>query len=149
MEADDIQRSLRTLIEALVPPQGNFLVLGLINRADPDNHPEAVADWARWIAECNQTLRTTYPNNFIELQPRFAAPATDSNFGYRTRDLIKTATPAQIKRDASDQALGVLPLSLRALENSTHLNGIGYTMVENLAYEWTLQHGWYTALHSK
>jgi lysophospholipase L1-like esterase len=146
MEADDILRSLRTLIQTLVPPQGHFLVLGLINRADPDKHPEAIADWAKWIAECNQALRSAYPDNFLELQPRFASPATGANSGgYRTRDWIKTATADQVARDAADQARGVLPLSLRAPENSTHLNGVGYTIIGTLAYEWVSQHGWLTS----
>ena len=143
MEPDDILRSLRILIPLLVPPNGNFLVLGLINRVDPDKHPEAIAHWAECITACNTALRRAYPDNYLELQPRFAEPVTDANpGGYRTRDWIRTATAAQIARDQADQARGVLPFSLRYPDNSTHLNATGYTIIGRLAGEWVRQHGW-------
>jgi lysophospholipase L1-like esterase len=144
MDADDITRSLHTLLEVLAPSR--FLVLGLINRVDPDKHPEAIALWARCIAECNQALRSAYPDSFLELQPRFAAPVTDTNpGGYRTRDWFKAATAELVAHDEADQARSVLPFSLRYPDNSTHLNATGYTIVGQLAGDWVKQHGWLKA----
>ncbi|MEJ1973921.1 MAG: hypothetical protein WDM96_16100 [Lacunisphaera sp.] len=145
MEADDIQRSLRTLLEVLAPPHDRFLVLGLMNRVDPAKHPEDIAPWAGWIAECNQAIRAAYPDHYLDLQAWFATPVKAGQPGYRTRDWLKHASAAQAAADQADQARGLLPGSLRAPGNTTHLNGTGYTAIGALVDDWVAQHGWLDA----
>jgi lysophospholipase L1-like esterase len=143
MEADDVRRSLHTLLEVLAPPHDRFLMLGLMNRADPAKHPEDIAPWAGWIAECNQAIRLAYPDHFLDLQAWFATPVLPGQAGYRTCEWLKHASTAQVASDQADQVRGLLPGSLRAPGNTTHLNGTGYTAIGALVDEWVTQHGWF------
>lgn len=142
MEADDVQRSLQTLLQLLAPPDGHFLVLGLMNRVDAAKHPEMVAQWAPLIAECNSRLRDSYPDHFLDLQAWIAAPTREGQAGYRTAEWLPYAPAARAEADAADQARGLVPGSLRAPGNTTHLNGTGYTVVGTLAADWIARHGW-------
>jgi hypothetical protein len=142
MEADDIHTSLATLLQLLKPRDGHFLVLGLINRADPIRDPGADVKWAPLIAGCNETIRADYPDHFIDLQAWFTSSGTYQGRGYQTTTWVKSATPEELDLDAKSQGSGILPRSVRTPGNTTHLNAIGYTIIGTLTYEWVVLHGW-------
>jgi hypothetical protein len=142
MEADDIKKSLATLMKLLSPPEGHFLVLGLMNRVDPNRRDMVLGDWAKWIGECNRSIEADYPGHLLDLQAWVTSSGIYQGRGFRTSDWVKSATPEQLALDASYQAMGILPNTLRTPGNTTHLNAIGYSIIGNLTYEWIVLHGW-------
>jgi lysophospholipase L1-like esterase len=116
-----------------------------MNRVDPAKHPEDVAPWASWITECNRTIAAAYPNHFLDLAAWMVRPGPPPAAGYRTRDWLAHASAAQVTADLAAHVRGLLPDSLRAPGNTTHLNGTGYTIIGTLVEAWIATHGWYEA----
>jgi len=141
MEVNDVAESLTTLFAQIGTQTNHIVVIGLINRL---GYPSDPAAWAPWINQCNDYIRATYPNNFIDLQAWFTSSGPYAGGGYKTTDWFPNATAQQIANDQSDQARGLVPRLVHGpTETDTHLNAIGYTIVGTLVHQFTQQHLWY------
>ena len=113
-----------------------FVILNVANHHHPDwesggeNHP----DFHRaLIAPINEMIATTYPDNYIDVDHHFI-------HDYVTTDPL----------DQMDQALGIIPRSLRInlkdgdqnFNDDTHLTSAGYAEVAMLIDAFLKERGW-------
>lgn len=105
---DQIKADLAASIAALAPGNNHFLVLSVVNVANPEGEPggEAYAD----IVALNQELARIYPDNFFDMR------------GY----LVSQYNPNS-GQDMADHQMDLVPSSLRFDE--IHLNNDGSVLV--------------------
>lgn len=164
MESEDLTQSLHDML-AHCGKNPRFLVLGLINRQYPTSSPAGIARWAKLINECNNSLRSAYPDQFVDLQNWFTSSGKDKKEAtdhpqaadkqprmgtyYKTKEWFANASLAEIADDEADQRLGVVPRSLRAPKNLTHLNADGYRIIGIMVHQRLMEKGWLTQTPSQ
>lgn len=79
------------------------------------------------IIEMNNTLRTNYPNNYVESTPPTAEEMAD---------LVYTPT----SQDNTDIANGIFPTGMRS--DAIHLNGFAYNIIANRVVKLIKQYSW-------
>ncbi len=136
MESDDTVQSIKTILGALHPSYQQYLIINLINRANPDWPPATIARWRIWISECNAALAAAFPGHILNLQEWITSPQ------FQTTRVRPHATKEEIRLDQKDQLSGIVPRSLRAPENMTHLNAAGYECVGSLVSDWIIRNHW-------
>jgi hypothetical protein len=140
MDCDEMAAALSEIEKRYcLGPDKRFFVIGLVNRQYYTASPQAIANWGRLIDACNDSIRTAYPDNHLDLQAWMTrtGPWSESG-GFRTLDWFPDATPVQVADDEADIAAGIVPRSLRAPDNVTHFSADGDRVICAVIYE-TLQ----------
>ncbi len=145
MQADDVRQTLAAFSAELRPRGTRILALGLVNRLPQGAPSEEIANWAKWIKECNEVVQKEFPKDNLDLQAWLTASGPYAGGGYRTRDWLPQATDAEVAADLRDQAAGLMPTSLRPKDNITHINATGYRVIASLVYEALKTRGWLPA----
>lgn len=106
-----------------------FIVVGVLNALSETSASSGgnLTAYGNIIA-INNTLRTNYPDNFVESTPPSLAECTALNF-----------TPTA--QDNMDITNGTIPTSMRA--DSVHLNDLGYQLIAYRIFQKYKSLGWY------
>lgn len=135
---ETVEPSLAAMVRKLKSkqPDARFVIMNIANHHHPDweeggeEHPNDVRES---LAAINAMIAANYPDNFIDLDNHF----------------INVYEPID-EDDVADQAIGIIPRSLRInlldgdqnFNDDTHLNNAGNAEVANLVHIFLKEKGW-------